>query len=521
MTPEQLKASILQRAMEGKLVPQDPTDEPASELLKRIKAEKEKLIADGKIKRDKKETELFRGADGKPYEKLADGTIQEVEVPYEIPESWEWVRLGCVASLSFFPNISGDKIPNCSWVLDMEDIEKETSRLLRKNYKTEKSSYKSNKVSFSQNAVLYAKLRPNLKKVIVADEDGFATTELIPIKLFGNTSPEYIKHCMVSPFYYFNIIQSVYGVKMPRVNSTFLSTTLIPLPPLAEQKRIVAQIEKALAKVDEYAESYNKLQQLDKEFPDKLKKSILQYAMQGKLVAQSPDDEPVEVLLEKIKAEKQKLFEEGKLKKKDLAEMVVEKGDDNSPYENNKENSDFVSSTMPEIPNSWSYVRFGELVLFNIGKTPPRSEPTYWGVDIPWVSISDMPNSGYITKIKEYISDLAIKQKNMKIAPVDTLLMSFKLSIGKVALLDMPASHNEAIISIFPYGDKDNIIRDYLMRFLPLISTAGNLKDAIKGKTLNSTSLSELLIPVSNYREMKEIVSKIDLLFQKVDQLAD
>ncbi|WP_165437809.1 restriction endonuclease subunit S [Streptococcus ruminantium] len=192
-----------------------------------------------------------------------------------------------------------------------------------------------------------------------------------------------------------------------------------------------------------------------------------------------------------------------------------------SPYGNNKENSDFVSSTMPEIPNSWSYVRFGELVLFNIGKTPPRSEPTYWGVDIPWVSISDMPNSGYITQTKEYISDLAIKQKNMKIVPVDTLLMSFKLSIGKVALLDMPASHNEAIISIFPYGDKDNIIRDYLMRFLPLISTAGNLKDAIKGKTLNSTSISELLIPVSNYREMKEIVSKIDLLFQKVAQLAD
>ncbi|SUN43894.1 type I restriction-modification system subunit S [Streptococcus agalactiae] len=109
MTPEQLKASILQRAMEGKLVPQDPTDEPASELLKRIKAEKEKLIADGKIKRDKKKQSFFEVLTGKPYEKLADGTIQEVEVPYEIPESWEWVRLGCVASLSFFPNISGDK----------------------------------------------------------------------------------------------------------------------------------------------------------------------------------------------------------------------------------------------------------------------------------------------------------------------------------------------------------------------------------------------------------------------------
>ncbi|HEM3717363.1 restriction endonuclease subunit S [Streptococcus suis] len=171
------------------------------------------------------------------------------------------------------------------------------------------------------------------------------------------------------------------------------------------------------------------------------------------------------------------------------------------------------------IPSSWGYVKLGGMVLFNIGKTPPRSEPNYWRDDIPWVSISDMPNYGYITKTKEYVSDLALKQKNIKISPAGTLLMSFKLSIGKVALLDIPASHNEAIISIFPYGDEENIIRNYLMRFLPLISTSGNSKDAIKGKTLNSTSISELLIPVSNYREMKDIVTKVDLLFEKVAQL--
>ncbi|WP_231196223.1 restriction endonuclease subunit S [Streptococcus equi] len=239
--PDKLKKSILQYAMQGKLVAQSPDDEPVEILLEKIKAEKQKLFEAGKLKKkDLAEMVVEKGDDNSPYQ----------DVLYEIPKSWKWVRLGCVASLSFFPNISGDKIPNCSWVLDMEDIEKETGRLLRKNYKTEKSSYKSNKVSFSQNAVLYAKLRPNLKKVIVADEDGFATTELIPIKLFGNTSPEYIKHCMVSPFYYFNIIQSVYGVKMPRVNSTFLSTTLIPLPPLAEQKRIVAQIEQVFSVIE-------------------------------------------------------------------------------------------------------------------------------------------------------------------------------------------------------------------------------------------------------------------------------
>ncbi|HGA1418837.1 TPA: restriction endonuclease subunit S, partial [Streptococcus suis] len=265
-------------------------------------------------------------------------------------------------------------------------------------------------------------------------------------------------------------------------------------------------------------ESYNKLQELDRAFPDKLKKSILQYAMQGKLVAQDPNDEPVEVLLEMIRAEKQKLYEEGKLKKKDLAEIMVEKGDDNSPYGKNKENIGFSNSTLFKLPSSWCYVKFGGLVLFNIGKTPPRSEPNYWGDDIPWVSISDMSNNGHIFKTKEYLSDFAINQKKVKIASAGTLLMSFKLTIGKVAL-EVPASHNEAIISIFPYGDKENIIRDYLMRFLPLISTTGNSKDAIKGKTLNSTSISGLLIPISNYREMKDIVTKVDLLFEKVAQL--
>ncbi|WP_078137785.1 restriction endonuclease subunit S, partial [Streptococcus pneumoniae] len=164
-------------------------------------------------------------------------------------------------------------------------------------------------------------------------------------------------------------------------------------------------------------------------------------------------------------------------------------------------------------------IKFASLVNFRIGKTPPRSEATFWGTEIPWVSISDMPISGYVTNTRESISKLALKSKKIDISPKGTLLMSFKLSIGKVAILDIPATHNEAIISIFPYANKENIIRDYLMIFLPLISTLGDSKDAIKGKTLNSTSISELLIPISNHEEMKRIISKVDLLFQKVSQL--
>ena len=528
MTPEQLKASILQRAMEGKLVPQDPTDEPASELLKRIKVEKEKLIADGKIKRDKKETELFRGADGKPYEKLADGTVKKVEVPYEIPDSWEWVRLKTIYQV-----INGDRGKNYPSkdklfengeipFINAGNIANEVISSQNLLYLSEEQYNKLGNGKLIKGDVIFC-LRGSLGKFGIFNmEKGAIASSLVIIRPYYNNSKDidiYFSKYLASPVLLSEIRKYNNGTAQPNLSAKALNNFFIPLPPLAEQKRIVAQIERALEKVEAYAESYNKLQELDRAFPDKLKKSILQYAMQGKLVAQDPNDEPVEVLLEKIRAEKQKLYEEGKLKKKDLAEILTEKGDDNSPYGNNKENIGFSNSTLFKLPSSWCYVKFGGLVLFNIGKTPPRSEPNYWGNDIPWVSISDMSNNGYIIKTKEYLSDFAINQKKVKIAPAGTLLMSFKLTIGKVALLEIPASHNEAIISIFPYGDKENIIRDYLMRFLPLISTAGNSKDAIKGKTLNSTSISGLLIPISNYREMKDIVTKVDLLFEKVAQL--
>ncbi|MHA2703347.1 restriction endonuclease subunit S [Streptococcus agalactiae] len=418
--------------------------------------------------------------------------MQEVEVPYEIPESWEWVRLGCVASLSFFPNISGDKIPNCSWVLDMEDIEKETGRLLRKNYKTEKSSYKSNKVSFSQNAVLYAKLRPNLKKVIVADEDGFATTELIPIKLFGNTSPEYIKHCMVSPFYYFNIIQSVYGVKMPRVNSTFLSTTLIPLPPLAEQKRIVAQIEKALVKVDEYAESYNKLQQLDKEFPDKLKKSILQYAMQGKLVAQDPNDEPVEVLLEKIKSEKQKLYEEGKLKKKDLAEIVVTEGDDSSPYgKKTKFDIDFQRKS------SWLLLPLEKIV---------RSIPTK-NHQIKQSAIRETGRFPVVSQSQALVEGFS-NDKTKILENTDSLII-FGDHTRTLKLIDFPFIIGADGVKVLqPIGISPQFLKYHLECTILFV------KD--RGYARHYSYLKNKIIGIPSELEQNKITKKVDLLFEKV-----
>ncbi|VPC43701.1 type I restriction enzyme [Streptococcus pneumoniae] len=297
----------------------------------------------------------------------------------------------------------------------------------------------------SQNSVLFSTVRPYLKNIAVVRELKeylIASTAFIVLDTLLNET--YLKYYLLSDNFINRVNNKSTGTSYPAINDYNFNLLLIALPPLSEQQRIVEAIESALEKVDEYAESYNRLEQLDKEFPDKLKKSILQYAMQGKLVEQDPNDESVEVLLEKIRAEKQKLFEEGKIKKKDLDISIVSQGDDNSYYGNKDETTSYP---IYEIPEAWRYIKFASLVNFRIGKTPPRSEATFWGTEIPWVSISDMPISGYVTNTRESISKLALKSKKIDISPKGTLLMSFKLSIGKVAILDIPKKLRNSCLS--------------------------------------------------------------------------
>ena len=235
--------------------------------------------------------------------------------------------------------------------------------------------------------------------------------------------------------------------------------------------------------------------------PQELKNSILQLAIQGKLVEQRPEEGTGEELYRQIQAEKQKLIREGKIKKEKPLPEIAE---DEVPF---------------EIPESWKWGRFGELVFFNIGKTPPRAEAQWWGTDVPWVSIADMPESGHILSTKERVASAAISEKFAgRTAKAGTLLMSFKLTVGRVSILDVDAVHNEAIISIYPYADKETIIRDYLFEILPLTSQSGESKNAIKGKTLNNTSISNLLIPLPPLAEQKRIVGKIEELLPLIDR---
>ena len=505
MTPEQLKASILQRAMEGKLVPQDPNDEPASELLKRIKAEKEKLIKEGKIKRDKNETEIFRGDDGLHYEKFQDGSFKQVDVPYDIPESWEWARLNQVTNFGNFQSVKGNEIPDNAWVLDMEDIEKLSGILLKKVRKNGANDYKSNKYIFNKNTILYGKLRPYLKKVIISDEAGYCTTELFPINVMNGIEVSFFRFILISPYFSELVNQSVYGVKMPRVGTDFFKSMLVPIPPLNEQVKIKRRIELAVSKVDYYHELFNTLRQLNNSFPEKLRKSILQYAMQGKLVPQDVTDEPVEVLLEKIREEKQRLFEEGKLKKKDLQESIIYQGDDNSYYEN-------------IFPKNWIITKLCNLGYISTGNTPSKNKQSYWrNGTIPFFKPADLVQQKNMHKASEYLSIEGFKKARH--VEKDSILVNGIGNIGVTGMVKTEGAFNQQMHSVKPY---DYIDPDFLFYFFNTHFVQEQMMNNTSSTTipiLNKKKFSEIIVAFPSLREQKRIVHSISQLLKIISEL--
>lgn len=231
-----------------------------------------------------------------------------------------------------------------------------------------------------------------------------------------------------------------------------------------------------------------------------LKNSILQLAVQGKLVEQRAEEGTARELLEQIKLEKDQLIKDKKIKKsKPLPEITEEE----IPF---------------EIPESWEWVRLVDIVEFRMGKTPPRGEERYWKGNYRWVSISDMIDGSTIYNTKETVSEIAIQERFKFVVPKETMLMSFKLTVGKVSILGIDAVHNEAIISIYPYHDRDYIMRNYLFKVLPYMSVFGKTKKAIMGFTLNSDSLSRLLIPIPPLEEQHRIVAKIEEILPYIDQ---
>ncbi len=282
MDTKKLRQKILDLAIHGKLVPQDPNDEPASVLLERIKAEKERLIKEGKIKKSKKST---KASDTPHYE----------NVPFEVPSSWVWTTLGEISNYGECNNVSVDSITDDDWVLELEDLEKDTAKIIQ-TLSRSKRSIKGVRHRFNKGDILYSKLRTYLNKVLVAPQSGYCTTEIMPFNSYCNVSSYYLNHVLRSAYFLDYTQQCGYGVKMPRLSTTDACNGMIPLPPLAEQKRIVKEIEHWFSLIDVIESGKEDLQATIKQ----AKSKILDLAIHGKLVPQDPNDEPASELLKRI-----------------------------------------------------------------------------------------------------------------------------------------------------------------------------------------------------------------------------
>ena len=356
MDTKALRQKILDLAIRGKLVPQDPNDEPASVLLERIRAEKQQMVKDGKLKAKdiKNDTVIFKGDDNLHYEQFQDGTVKciEDEIPFELPDGWAWARLGVICPYGENKAVSADLIDETAWILDLEDIEKETGVIKKYTTKSERNSV-SNKYSFCKGQLLYSKLRPYLNKVVIATKDGYCTTEILPLTFYGNIYSPYMQLFIMSPTFltYVNMIS--YGVKMPRLGTNDGKNAIIAIPPINEKKRILDKFDIVAPLFDKIQ---NNLNNLNNEVTA-IKSKILDLAIRGKLVPQDPNDEPASVLLERIREEKEELIKQGKIKR-DKMESVIFKGDDNSYYEKIGDSVACIDAELPfEIPDNWCWAR--------------------------------------------------------------------------------------------------------------------------------------------------------------------
>ena len=491
-----LRQKILDMAIKGKLVPQDPNDEPASVLLERIRAEKQQLIKEGKIKKDKNDSVIFKGDDNRYYEKVGS-VVKDItgDLPFEIPDNWVWIRLGYIVDFSQSDTVAASQINPSSWVLDLEDIEKDSGKLLQRKTFGETQS-KSDKHCFFKGNVLYSKLRPYLNKVIVADADGYCTTEILAFNFGQHIAAQYAKTFFMSPYFVDYAMDGAYGVKMPRIGSHRGNSALMPLPPYTEQIHLVNRIDELFEQIDIIEQNQTDIDTLYDEF----RKRTLTLAIQGKLVPQDPNDEPASVLLERIRTEKKV-----KLGKK-YVDSYIYKGDDNCYYEKVGTNEPARLDNLPfDIPDSWCWARLGTIGDWGAGATPARTNSQYYGGNIPWLKTGEL-NNDTIYDSEEHVTDEALKNCSLRYCHIgDVLIAMYGATIGKLAIAGVPLTTNQACCACTPY---EGIYNLYLFYFLmeekdkfTQMGFGGAQPNISKEKIVKH------LFPVPPYEEQKRIVS--------------
>ncbi|MCU8007322.1 restriction endonuclease subunit S [Shewanella sp. SM87] len=538
---KKLRELILELAVRGKLVPQDANDEPASVLLERIAAEKAQLVKEGKLKKQKPLLE-----------------IGEDEKPFELPESWLWVRLNEIADYNGRPNIDPVKIDNETWLLDLEDIEKDTSKLIYRAKYSERDS-KSSKSTFKKGDVLYGKLRPYLNKVIVADDDGICTTEIVAIVPSEAIYAEFLKYLLKSPTFLNYVNSLMYGVKMPRLGTEDALQSVHSLPPLKEQHRIVAKVDELMSLCDAleaqteasiaahqtlvetllnalllpqtaantasqsnvslerpFTNSFVKdWQRVAEHFDtlfttsasiDTLKQTILQLAVMGKLVKQDPNDEPAAKLLARIAKEKAQLIKEGKIKKQKPLPAIT---DEEKPF---------------ELPQGWEWVRFAsmsdEIATGPFGLMIHKRD--YIENGVPLINPSHMINS----KIKEDLAITVNKDKANELSSYklfeNDIVMARRGEMGRCALVTKREEGWLCGTGSFVLRFNHILSREYILLMFKTNYVFKYLCGESIGTTmtnLNHSILNKMPLLLPSVAEQHRIVAKVDELMALCDQL--
>ena len=512
MTAQQLKNSILQMAVQGKLVPQDPNDEPASVLLERIRAEKERLIKEKKIKREKNPSVIFKGADNTPYEKIGD-EVHPLDTPFDIPESWEWVRHNDLFEIS-----GGSQPPKSKFISEARDgyIRLYQIRDYGNNPVPVYIPISAASKISQKGDILLARYGASLGKVFWAEDGAYnvAMARVIPLYETELISKEFL-----FLFYQSSLYQSVIHANSRSAQAGFnkedLSSLLFPLPPRSEQERIVCAYEKLQPFLKAYDDAAHSLATMNKGFPEALKKSILQEAVQGKLVPQDPSDEPAEALLERIRAEKQRLIKEGKIKK-DKHESVIFRRD-NSHYEKRGPEEVCIDEEIPfEVPSSWALIRLDDIGIYRkgpFGSSLTKSMFVPKGADT--VKVYEQKNAiqkdhtlgtYYITR--QYYES---KMRSFTVEPGD-ILVSCAGTIGETYVLPEHIEFgiiNQALMRMTIFAPID---LDYFLLYFDYVLKQ-TAKESSKGSAIKNIPpfeiFKKLILPLPPLEEQKRIVAKV------------
>ena len=505
MNGKQLKNSILQWAIQGKLVPQDPNDEPASALLERIRAEKAKLVKEKKIKKDKNESIIYRGDDNSYYEKfLATGEVKciDEEIPFEIPQGWEWCRMGNIIELlsgqDFLPEKYNSNNKGVPYITGASNINNGELVINRWTEYPSVIGKLGDLLIVCKGSGIGKMCFCNVKKIHIA-------RQIQIIRVFSSfICFPYLKSVVDTNLS--SVISNAQGV-IPGISREHILNLIIPIPPFNTQQRIVEKLKLLQPLIQLFDNKQKELESIDLSIKELLKKSILQEAIQGKLVPQIAGEGTAQELLEQIQQEKQNLVKEGKLKKSALTNSFIYKGDDNKYFEKIGEIEKDITDEIPfEIPDSWAWVRHNDLFDISGGSQPPKS------------IFQTQEKEGYIRlfQIRDYGPNpqpvhIPLSTASKISQKGDILLARYGASLGKVFYAEYGA-YNVALAKVIPLYESPLIFQKYI--FLYYCSSIYQNEIVNRSRCaqagFNKEDLNSLLFPLPPLAEQYRIVEKYE-----------